>query len=45
MSEPKQIKAYQRGDAILDTYLVEDIRSGTMGDVYIAEHKAGVITY
>ena len=33
------IKVYQRGDVILDTYLVEDIRSGAMGNVYIAEHK------
>jgi hypothetical protein len=33
------IKAYQRGDVILDTYLVEDIRSGAMGNVYIADHK------
>ncbi len=34
-----KIKVYQRGDVILDTYLVEDIRSGGMGNVYIAEHK------
>ena len=34
-----QIKVYQRGDVILDTYLVEDIRSGGMGYVYIADHK------
>jgi len=39
MSKSKQIKAYQRGDVILDTYLVEDVRSGGMGNVYIAEHK------
>jgi serine/threonine protein kinase len=26
-------------DAILAAYLVEDIRSGGMGNVYIAEHK------
>jgi len=34
-----KIKVYKRGDVILDTYLVEDIRSGAMGNVYIAEHK------
>jgi hypothetical protein len=39
-----KIKAYQRGDVILDAYLVEDIRSGGMGNVYIAGHKAWVIS-
>jgi len=34
-----KIKVYQRGDVILDTYLVEDIRSGAMGKVYIAGRK------
>ncbi len=33
------IKVYQRGDVILDTYLVENIRAGAMGNVYVAEHK------
>ena len=39
MWETKKIKVYNRGDVILDTYLVEDIRSGAMGNVYIADHK------
>ena len=39
MWETKKIKAYNKGDVILDTYLVEEIRSGAMGNVYIAEHK------
>lgn len=34
-----KLKSYQRGDVILDTYLVEEVRSGGMGNVYIAEHK------
>ncbi len=34
-----EIKTYKRGDVILDTYLVEEIRSGAMGHVYIADHK------
>lgn len=37
--ESKKITYYKPGDVILDTYLVEDIRSGAMGNVYIAEHK------
>ncbi len=39
MWESKKIKVYNKGDVILDTYLVEDIRSGAMGNVYIAVHK------
>jgi len=34
----EQTKLYKKGDVILDTYLVEDVRSGGMGNVYIAEH-------
>jgi len=37
--ESRRIKVYKPGDVILDTYLVEDIRSGAMGNVYIADHK------
>ena len=28
------IKLYKPGDVILDTYLVDDVRSGGMGNVY-----------
>jgi hypothetical protein len=42
---PMNIKAYQRGDVILGTYLVEDIRSGAMGNVYIAGHKKWTIKF
>ena len=39
MPESRRIKVYKPGDVILDTYLVEEIRSGAMGNVYIADHK------
>jgi WD40 repeat protein/serine/threonine protein kinase len=35
----KQLKGWQRGDVILDTYTVEDIIPGGMGNIYVATHK------
>ncbi len=34
-----ELRIWQRGEVILDTYKVEDIKAGGMGFVYIAEHK------
>ena len=38
-SDNRQLRAWQQGDIILDTYAVEDVMAGGMGYVYIAEHK------
>ena len=37
--EVKTLPVWQPGDVILDTYEVEDVISGGMGHVYIANHK------
>jgi WD40 repeat protein/tRNA A-37 threonylcarbamoyl transferase component Bud32 len=37
--EVKTLPIWEPGDVILDTYEVEDVISGGMGHVYIAEHK------
>lgn len=34
----KSVPFWERGDLIQGTYLVDDIKSGAMGNVYIAEH-------
>ncbi len=34
----REVRVWRRGDVILDTYLVEDVKIGGMGYVYIAEH-------
>lgn len=39
MWETMKIKVYKRDDVILGAYLVGDIRSGAMGNVYIADYK------
>jgi WD40 repeat protein/serine/threonine protein kinase len=36
--EKKQVRLWHKGEAILDTYRVEEVKSGGMGHVYIAEH-------
>lgn len=35
----ENLKTWQKGDVILGTYLVEDVKAGGMGYVYIARHK------
>lgn len=35
----KNLKTWQKGDLILETYLVEEIIAGGMGCVYIAKHE------
>ena len=35
----KKVRVWQKGDLILDTYKVEDIKMGGMGYVYIAKHQ------
>ena len=37
--EAKQLKVWEPGDVILDTYQVEDVMSGGMGYVYITTHR------
>ena len=37
--EVKTLPVWQNGDVILDTYEVEEVISGGMGHVYIANHK------
>lgn len=36
--ESKKVRVWQKGDIILGTYKVQDVKSGGMGNIYIAQH-------